>query len=437
MASIISTLTNSSSGASYTPTAANIVQPTTAAQVTQGYTNSQNALTQQQNLLSALQGQNGLQNQSNVYNQLQGVVNGTGPNPAQAMLANTTGQNIAQQNALMAGQRGAGANTGLIARQAAQQGASTQQQAAGQAAALQAQQSLNALGQAGNVANTQAGQQIAGTGAVTNANQAEQQQLLGAINAQNQANVANQSNVNQVAGGQAQAVTQGQYGLLGGALQGAALGAFMPAAVAPAAAAAAANGGPVDDLPSTIAPATAPATQPATSGPRSAIAKHLLSGMDKPQTGGGIYNSAFNSGSAIGKMGVMAANKLLSPSAPAPLPSAPAPAGASPAFAPSEPKAYAKGGKVPALVSPGEQYIPPKDIPKVAAGKDPLKAGERIPGTPKYPGNDYRNDTVPKTLESGGLVIPNEIMQSKNPHKASRDFVAAHLATSKKKRNNK
>jgi len=89
----------------------------------------------------------------------------------------------------------------------------------------------------------------------------------------------------------------------------------------------------------------------------------------------------------------------------------------------------AHGGRVPALVSPGEQYLPPKEVKKVAKGeKSPLKAGERIPGIPKHPGNDYRNDVVPKTLQEGGIVIPNAVMQSKDPHKAAIAFVHATIA---------
>ena len=97
------------------PSAAQITNPTNAQQIGTAYTGTQGSLTQQQQLLQALQGQNGIGNQSQVYNQLQGVVNGTGPNPAQAMLNQQTGQNVAQQAALMAGQRGAASNVGLIA----------------------------------------------------------------------------------------------------------------------------------------------------------------------------------------------------------------------------------------------------------------------------------------------------------------------------------
>ncbi len=101
----------------------------------------------QQGGIGALQNVYG--QQGNTLGQLQGVANGTGPNPAQAMLNQATGQNVANQSAMMAGQRGAGSNVGLMARQAAQQGAATQQQAAGQGATMQANQQLNALGQMG------------------------------------------------------------------------------------------------------------------------------------------------------------------------------------------------------------------------------------------------------------------------------------------------
>jgi hypothetical protein len=95
--------------------------------------------------IQSLQGISG--QQQTLANQLQGVASGQGPNPAQAMLNQQTGANVANQAALMASQRGAGANVGLMARQAAQQGAGTQQQAVGQGATMQAQQSLGAMGQ--------------------------------------------------------------------------------------------------------------------------------------------------------------------------------------------------------------------------------------------------------------------------------------------------
>ncbi len=89
---------------------------------------------------------------------------------------------------------------------------------------------------------------------------------------------------------------------------------------------------------------------------------------------------------------------------------------------------YAEGGKVPAMVSPGEQYLPPQDVKKVEQGADPLSVGERIPGKAKVKGNSYANDTVPKTLESGGIVLPKSVMEAKHPHWEAHKFVAAIMA---------
>lgn len=98
---------------------------------------------------------------------------------------------------------------------------------------------------------------------------------------------------------------------------------------------------------------------------------------------------------------------------------------------------YAKGGKtkkVAALVSPGETYLRPGQAKDVAKGKaNPLKVGERIPGKPSVPGNSYANDTVPKKLEAGGVVIPNSIMQSSDPAHNAYKFVQAVMAQQRTK----
>lgn len=86
--------------------------------------------------------------------------------------------------------------------------------------------------------------------------------------------------------------------------------------------------------------------------------------------------------------------------------------------------ALSKGGKVPAMVSPGEIYLPPKEAEKVAKGKKSPMEGERIPGKAAVAGNDLRNDTVPKTLEEGGIVIPRSDSMDKDKAAA---FVAAHF----------
>ncbi len=282
-------LTGTAGGVSGTgisgPRQATIRQGTTAQDVMNAQQQTGNTMEQQQALLQALQGQNGLGRQESVANQQQALANqlgagrgiaaqnqalaglqntagmygdiaqGRGPNPAQAALNQSTGQNVANQAALMAGQRGAGANAGLIARQAAMQGANTQQQAVGQAATLQAQQQMNALagltstqqalGNMGgsqvqqqqaqqqamaNQANQMAGQQI---GAVnTNAQQALNNQtgLQNALAGINTAKVSSQNSVNAANAALAGTQMQGQQAMIGGAMQGAAGGSSMMAA---------------------------------------------------------------------------------------------------------------------------------------------------------------------------------------------------------------
>jgi hypothetical protein len=159
-----------------------IINPVTGEQSTQ-------SLNQNNELINAIQAQGGIGNQSDVYNRLKMIAEGNGPNPAQTMLNAETGKNIAAQGALMAGQRGASVNPALIARMAARRGAELQQNAVGQGATLQANQSLGALQGMGNIAGQQVGNQIQTT-------QSQRDALLGAINNSNMANVANTGNMN-------------------------------------------------------------------------------------------------------------------------------------------------------------------------------------------------------------------------------------------------
>lgn len=212
------------------------------------YDRSVSALDQQQQLLQALQGQNGLGNQTNALqaqqalagqqqgtaSQYQNLANGVGPNPAQAQLALNTAANVAQTGALMAGQRGGSQNVGLIARQAGQQGAASQQQAAGQAATLQAQQQIAGLqglsaqqaqiGQTNQnvaqIAGSQAANQIGQNNAITGANQSQYSNILNAIGGYNNAQVGINSANAQLANTQMQG-TQGLIGGVGNAIGGA------------------------------------------------------------------------------------------------------------------------------------------------------------------------------------------------------------------------
>lgn len=366
----------------------------------------------QSSLLQALQAQNGLQNQSSVYNQYQNVANGTGPNPAQAQLAQATGANTANQAALMAGQRGSSQNTGLMARQAAMQGGANQQQAAGQAATLQAQQSLGALGQMGGMANTMASNQIGQTNTNEQAAQARQNALLN----QN----ANQNAIrSQLISG-----TAAQQGAIGGQSMNTA-GAMMSSS---GGSDSKAEGGYIEQKPKMgmggmigsmmqmfgMAEGGEVPNGSAYQG-QSAFGHFLNSQEVQRVDPGGTPDMGQN---AINAGGQQMADKMQKNKSKQ----------STQDNSDSELQ-LAEGGKVPAMVSPGEQYLPPKDVKKVVNGKaDPLSTGERIPGKPKYKGNNYANDTVPKTLEEGGIVIPNKIMQSKNPHWEAMKFVHATMA---------
>lgn len=100
-----------------------------------------------------------------------------------------------------------------------------------------------------------------------------------------------------------------------------------------------------------------------------------------------------------------------------------------------------KGGEakapkpVPAMVSPGEAYISPDKLREAVATKqNPLKKAEIIPGKPKVKGDSIKNDVVPKTLEEGGVVIPNSVMQSANPMREAIKFVHNHMKNTKSKK---
>ncbi len=332
----------------------------------------------QRDFVNALQAQNGIGNQSQVFNQLQGVANGTGPNPAQAALAQATGANVANQAALMAGQRGAGANAGLIARQAANQGANIQQNAAGQAATMQAQQSLNALGQMGGIAGQQVQNQgnalqgyQQGAQGVTNATQNNQGMQLGVMagDAKRAAEIQAQN---------AAADAQGMQNLMGvvGGLAGAGMKLATGGASAAVPAAGAADAFTMPEM----------GASTVNQGPKApSLGSYQFAG------GGAVPGAT----SFVGKH--LAAKPQM-----------------------------ARGGLVPALVSPGEVYVAPSKV----AAKDPMAAGEKIPGKPKVGGakNSYANDTVPRQLEEGGIVIPRSVTQGKDPHKAAAKFVAAVLS---------
>lgn len=328
-------------------------------------------------------------NQQSVFNQLQAVASGQGPNPAQAMLNQATGQNIASQAALQAGQRGAGANAGLIARQAGQQGAATQQQSVGQGATMQAQQQLGALGQLGGIANQQAQTQLS----------AQAQQLQN-IQQQNQYN-AGQAGIN----------TQNAAKLTGGILSG--LGSAVLGAGAGGApgvgGAASAPGGAAAEAGSNVSDYTSLA--------HGGTVKRMAAGghIPAPPPSSGSEGSS-GLGTVISILEhVLAKGGKVEHSAPK-----------------SAYGKHLKGSKVPALLSPGEKYLTPQQAKQVAAGHKSPMEGKTIPGQAKVKGDSLKNDTVPASLEEGGIVIPRSVMQSKNPSAAAAKFVQDHLKKGKK-----
>jgi len=176
---------------------------TNSAQLNNSYAGVQGALSAAQNNAYGLnnntaQGSNTENTLTNAYTN---QVNGTGPNPAQAELNQNTGVNIAQSAALAAGQRGGGANAGLIAENAARQGATTQQQAVGQAATLGAQQQIAAESNLQNLAGSEIAQGTGATQALNSAQQNEQNILQGANTSFNNANVTQQDSINNVNAG--------------------------------------------------------------------------------------------------------------------------------------------------------------------------------------------------------------------------------------------
>lgn len=402
------------------PQSATIANPVEAGQTNTAYTGVQNSMQQQQALLAALQSQNGLQNQNQVYNQLQGVANGTGPNPAQAMLNQQTGQNVANQAALMAGQRGAGANTGLIARQAAQQGANLQQQAIGQGATMQAQQALNAIGQAGNLASTQAANQIGQANANVGAQQAEQQALLNATQGVNNANVQQQVGINQANAGMANQRLSNQGSMVGGvfnSLSGA--GKLLGA-----------EGGQIPGYADGGGIPTQIQAPPSAFGPQSSFAK-ILSAQNDSIASPQAINSPIANDPLLEKGSQNLMTSLIKPGPMTSTPGQVMAGGPMDAGSPAAGTAMAaKGGKVESLVSPGEKYLSPQSVEKVEQGASPMAVGKTIPGKPKVGGdkNSYANDTVPATLEEGGIVLPRSVTQSKDPSKAAAQFVGAILA---------
>lgn len=451
---------------------ANIQQGTNNAQLNQAYTSAQQGLNDQSRIVNTLNPQvaGAVQNQNALANQLYGMTQGQGPNPAQMELAQATANNVAQTGAQMAGARGASGNVGLMARQIGQQGAATQQAGAGQAATLEAQQQIAAQQNLANLANTQVGQ---AQGAVTGENQAQQNEqntLQGANTAANNAAVGMQSNVNST---NAQTAA-GNQGLLGKVLGG------VGSAVSSVTNGLGLSHGGEVEAPSHIKLAEMNAHSMKYAGGGPIVGNPLLGNQSTPaaQSFVGQYvNSAPSAGPNIQAASPMpdqnysldglgsAAGNALNPNgssgsatnrteaqtksdyanADAMLGNNPGqemaadnsmePQMAAHGGMMEQPKnhvanfLFGKGGKVPAMVSPGEIYLSPEKVHKVIhEGVDPAKIGEKFKGKAKVKGDSLKNDTIPKDLEEGGVVIDRKNMGTREKREL---FV--HRAIARKK----
>lgn len=201
---------------------ANINPGTNTAQLNDAYNSAQNGLNSQNNLVTALQPQvpSAVSNQNAVANSELSMLNGTGPNPALDLLNQQTGNNVANQASLMAGQRGASANPGMIARLAAQQGASTEQQSVGQAATNEANQMVTAQNNLANLSNNQISQTGQAVTGQNSAAQNEQSILQNANTSANNAAVGMQSNINNVNAQTSAANQNMNANILGGVTSG-------------------------------------------------------------------------------------------------------------------------------------------------------------------------------------------------------------------------
>jgi hypothetical protein len=360
---------------------------------------------------------------------------------------------------------------GLMARQAAQQGVNAQQQAAGQGATLQSQQSLGALNQMGGIAGQQVGNILGQANTISSAQQNEQANLLNSINAQNNANVSMQSNINSVNGQLAQQGMQNQASFLGNMMNMGGAGASMLA-----------DGGdvqvsvpPIQQVP---ANPVAPQQKSSSSGggigglmslvallaQGGEVQKFQYGGMSEiPSEGGSSYGtlgtptsqmvpnsqSAFEPQSLIGKAFKSVGSALSSPGQQSKSTSGQ-----------QQQSQYnlgqggravgniiggglsdigdlfnAKGGEVKIIVSPGEKILPPKAVEAVKKGANPMKVGGTVPGKPEVGGavDSYKNDKVPAKVPPHTIIVPRSSTKSKNPDRSSRDFVSKTLAKRKSK----
>ena len=423
----IGSLFDPSKSTGYQAGGTNIMSPTSVGQATTAYDQTQQGLANQQAFLQALQGQNAIQNQTALTGTLQNMVQGGGPNPALTQFNRTQGQNLAATNAAIAGARGGAANPAAVARTAARAGMDANMKAATDAATLKQQQQLGAINALGGQLSGQVSNLGGAAKDYSTSAQSQQSNLLNSIAQTNQANVNMQSNINQanaqVAGINAGNVGRGVMNSIGGLGQGlitTVLGA---------------TGGKVKHDQIGHNP-KAYASGGGVQAPSLDFGQRLGQNMKKAfeptedQKKDSMHEFGYDLGSALGKgiKGLFGSSSETLPASNMPE-STPNPLAQPKIGMPEEQQTMnaAHGGKVPAMVSPGEKYLTPHQAKGVLKGHVNPMEGKTIPGKAKVKGDSYDNDTVPVTLEEGGCVIPRSVLQSDQPMKNAIKFVHEHM----------
>lgn len=372
--------------------------------------------------------------QANLAAQLLAQSQGQGPNIANLQLQQATNQNNQQAAGALASQRGM--NPALAQRIISQQQAMNNQNSAGQSGILRAQQQLAAQQGLANVYGQQATEANANLAANESALGNQNNAVVSATNAANQANAQiAQNNTNQnagIAGGIMNGVgsMMSMFGAEGGEVPkhlekivikpgskvhplhlfngGDFLGNFPVNQIDPGLAS-----GPSGAANNLFGATAKPIQQPgnnATGGGGGGGGAGGGGGGSNPLSGmmsmfGGSDGGGGIGGFAGGDMGSSGGGMAM--------------------------LAAAKGGKVPAMLSPGELYIPPHKVHDVASGKEKAsEAGKRVPGKAKVKGNSLKNDTFPTELEAGGVVIKRTEAQN---DKDAREFLLAIKADKEKK----
>lgn len=489
--------------------AANVQNGTNAAQLNNAYNQAQTGINAQANLTNTLtpQAATAVGNQNTLAAQELAMSQGRGPNPAANQLAQATGANVANQASLMAGQRGASANPALVARQAAQAGAGIQQNAAGQAATMGAEQQIAAQNNLANLSGAQIGQTGQAVTGLNTAAQNEQNTLENANTAANNANVQMQSNMNNANANTNQGIMGGLAKMSGnipvvGKLFGGAEGGEVPPGgfhhgpkklefihkMAKMGLEHFEGGGTVSGSASDLAKGIASTAQ---GGGNQDISHNPLASVFKADGGqiqpnpmipgiqpmapaqswGEQYNpiaplanlsvedQALRSPSDMGVQNhsdpMKSQNDNISKESNAMLKgsniiqnnSAGQGSGqmSGQLYNPGLAAAYqggeiknhfhnyfsggmASGGKVPAMVSPGEVYLNPEQVRAVQGGEDPLKIGHKFQGQAKVKGDSLKNDFIPADLDAGGVVIDREHVMNQDKAKL---FVLKSIAKKK------